>query len=57
MVTNILFESVVPLIKKNFFYQIMVGFFDKLDFNNQTYLKNGNIGDYSYKGKLLFTIQ
>ena len=57
MVKNILSESIVPSIKKNFFNQRIVDFFNKLELSDRKYKTNGTVRDESYKGISLFTIK
>ena len=37
MVTNIYFESIVPSMKNNLFYQRKIDFLDKQEFNDHRY--------------------
>ena len=44
------FEAVVPTRKKYFFHQCMIDFINRLEFQNQKYLKNGPVRNRKYKG-------
>ena len=54
IITNIDFEAIVPSMKNNFFYHIMVDFVNKVEFIDQEYQTDGTVRDESYKGKFLF---
>ena len=57
IVANISFEVIFTLTKNYFFHHHMVGFFNKLYFNDQEYQTDGTVRDESYKGKFLFTMK
>ena len=54
---DIKFKAIVPSIINHFFYQRMVDFLNKLEFNDQEYQTNGNARDENFKENLLFPMK